>query len=63
MTDKEQLKKLDLFDLGKKKKKTKTLKRDSWETYDAKIWKNDSHPMHGRKEQKTGIIIWFKDLL
>lgn len=29
MTDKEQLKKLDLFDLGKKKKKTKTLKRDS----------------------------------
>lgn len=59
MTDKEELKKLDLFDLEKKK----TLKRDSWETYDAKIWKNDSHPVHGRREQKTGIIIWFRDLL
>lgn len=34
MTDKEELKELDVFDLQKK-----TLKRDSWETYNAKICK------------------------
>lgn len=58
MTDKEELKELDVFDLQKK-----TLKRDSWETYNAKNLQNDSHPNQGRKKQMTGIIIWFKDLL